>query len=95
MKALSYWYLLWLRCDRKVTRKCNFESNKNNVTYELLSDMMNGSSEQTSGIHSKKKGVYFCLNIKTCHTNNMMQSESVVQSFSFSRWGIFTVVLFK
>ena len=71
MKAVWYWYFLWylyslwLHCDRKVRRKCNFESNKNNVTYELLSDTMNGSSEQTSGIHSKKKGVYFCLNINT------------------------------
>jgi len=55
---LRYLYLLWLHCDRKVRRKCNFESNKNNVMYKLLSDMMNGSSERTSGIHSKKKGVY-------------------------------------
>jgi len=71
MKALWYLYLLWLYCDRKVIRKCNFESNKNNVTYELLSDMVSGSSEQTSSCHSKKKGVYYCLNINTYHTDNI------------------------
>ena len=80
MKALSYWYRyllwylysLWLHCGRKVRRKCNFESSKNNVMCELLSDVMSGSCEHTSGVHSKKKGVYFCLNIDTCHTNNIM-----------------------
>jgi hypothetical protein len=49
-----------------------FEANKNNVMCKLLSDMMNGSSEQTSGVHSKKKGVYYFININTCYKNNIM-----------------------
>jgi hypothetical protein len=51
-----------------------FEADKNNVMYEyeLLSDMMHGSSEQPSGVPSKKKGVYCFININTFYKSNIM-----------------------